>query len=162
MRAVVQRVRSASVSVGGEEVGRVVVTSLHSFVTPLLRYDIGDYAEVGDICPCGRGLPVLKRILGRTRNMLTYPSGDQIWPVVRPSHYSQIAPVRQVQMLQTSRESIEVRLVVASPLSIRHEETLARAIHESLGYPFQLDFKYWDQIPRSPGGKFEEFISSIT
>ncbi len=44
------------------EVGKVVVTTLHNFAMPLLRYDIGDYAEVGAPCPCGRGLPVLKRI----------------------------------------------------------------------------------------------------
>ena len=34
------------------EIGRVVVTPLHNFATPLLRYDIGDYAEVGAPCPC--------------------------------------------------------------------------------------------------------------
>lgn len=141
------------------EVGRVVVTTLHSFASPLIRYDIGDYAEVGEPCPCGRGLPVLKRIMGRTRNMLTYPNGDKFWPVVRPSHYSRIAPVRQVQMIQQTRELIEVRLVTASLLSLHQEKVLRRAIQESLGYPFQLDFKYFEQIPRSPGGKFEEFIS---
>ena len=36
------------------EVGRVVVTALHNLATPLLRYDIGDYAEVGSPCSCGR------------------------------------------------------------------------------------------------------------
>ncbi|HZM46141.1 MAG TPA: hypothetical protein VFC14_15000 [Burkholderiales bacterium] len=46
-------------------VGRVVVTTLQNFAMPLIRYDIGDLAEVGDPCPCGRGLPVLGRILGR-------------------------------------------------------------------------------------------------
>ena len=49
-------------------VGRLVVTDLHNFATPLIRYEIGDYAEVGEPCPCGRGLPVLKCIQGRTRN----------------------------------------------------------------------------------------------
>lgn len=45
-------------------VGRVVVTVLHNFATPLIRYATGDYAEVGEPCGCGRGLPVLRRILG--------------------------------------------------------------------------------------------------
>src|SRR6185312_15465562 len=40
------------------EVGKVVVTTLHNFAMPLLRYDIGDYAEVGAPCRCGRNLPV--------------------------------------------------------------------------------------------------------
>jgi phenylacetate-CoA ligase len=46
-------------------VGRVVVTTLQNFAMPLVRYDIGDLAEVGDLCPCGRGLPVLRRIARR-------------------------------------------------------------------------------------------------
>lgn len=50
------------------QIGRVVLTALHSFAMPLLRYAIGDHAEVGAPCPCGRGLPVLsKRIVGRRR-----------------------------------------------------------------------------------------------
>ena len=39
------------------DVGRVVVTPLHEFRTPLLRYALGDYAQVGAACDCGRGLP---------------------------------------------------------------------------------------------------------
>lgn len=61
---------------GPGQVGRVVVTTLHNFATPLLRYALGDYAQVGGPCPCGRGLPVLTRILGRQRNMLMLPNGE--------------------------------------------------------------------------------------
>jgi phenylacetate-CoA ligase len=45
--------------------GRVVATSLHNYGMPLLRYDLGDCARVGAPCPCGRGLPVLDRVVGR-------------------------------------------------------------------------------------------------
>lgn len=44
------------------ETGRVVVTPLQNFKTPLIRYDTGDLAEAGEPCGCGRTLPVLKRI----------------------------------------------------------------------------------------------------
>lgn len=47
------------------QVGRVVVSTLHNFAMPLLRYDVGDLAEVGSGCPCGRNLPVLSRVVGR-------------------------------------------------------------------------------------------------
>ncbi len=68
------------------EVGRVVATPLHNVAMPLLRYDLGDYAEVGaevgaeggtdagDACRCGRGLAVVRRILGRRQNMLRLPA----------------------------------------------------------------------------------------
>ena len=55
---------------GPEEAGRVVVSDLHNFAMPLIRYEIGDYAAPGEACPYGRGLPVLRRVLGRTRNRI--------------------------------------------------------------------------------------------
>ena len=49
------------------ESGRLVVTSLNNYAMPLIRYELDDNAEVGERCPCGRGLPVLKWISGPCR-----------------------------------------------------------------------------------------------
>jgi phenylacetate-CoA ligase len=38
------------------QIGRLVVTSLHNFALPLLRYEIGDYAEVGWPCQTASGV----------------------------------------------------------------------------------------------------------
>lgn len=62
------------------ETGQVVVTDLHNFAMPLIRYAIGDIAQVGPPCACGRGLPVLSRILGRVRN-IPAPAGRAPDPV---------------------------------------------------------------------------------
>jgi len=145
------------------EIGRVVVTPLHNFATPLIRYELGDYAEVGDQCDCGRGLPVLKRILGRVRNMLTLPTGGILWPALRSKDYASTAgaDIRQVQLIQHSLEHIEVRLVVSPPLQAQQELKLTALIQEALGHPFSLSFSYLDEIPRSKTGKFEVFMSHI-
>jgi phenylacetate-CoA ligase len=45
------------------ETGRVVATPLNNFAMPLIRYEVGETAEVGAPCACGRGLPVLTRIM---------------------------------------------------------------------------------------------------
>ncbi|MFC1689899.1 hypothetical protein ACFL0N_02795 [Pseudomonadota bacterium] len=45
------------------QTGRVIVTPLHNYQTPLIRYETGDRAEAGEPCACGRTLPVLKRIV---------------------------------------------------------------------------------------------------
>lgn len=44
------------------QTGRVVVTPLQNFQTPLIRYDTGNLAELGGTCDCGRTLPVLNRV----------------------------------------------------------------------------------------------------
>lgn len=143
------------------EVGRVVVSSLHNFAMPLVRYDMRDYAEAGPPCPCGRGLPTLARVLGRKRNMLVLPSGEKRWPLTGFMKYREIAPIRQYQLVQKDLENIETRLVVDAALSRQQEEALAEVICTYLGHPFHVSFTYLDAFPPHPGGKFEDFISVL-
>lgn len=143
------------------EIGRVVVTSLNNYASPIIRYDIGDYAEAGEQCPCGRGLPVIKRVMGRVRNMLTLPSGDQSWPILLYSKYRAAAPVKQGQFIQRSLDSIDAYFVTERHLNSNEEEQLKKAVQDTLGHPFQVTLIFIDEIPRTPGGKFEEFISLI-
>ena len=143
------------------EVGKVVVTTLHNFAMPLIRYEIGDYAEVGDPCPCGRGLPVLKRIMGRQRNLLTMPDGRQHWPSFPAKCWLLIAPVRQFQLIQRDPENIEVRFVADRPITQAEEQELAVMLHERLGYPFRIGFVQLERIERSSSYKFEDFISEV-
>jgi phenylacetate-CoA ligase len=143
------------------EVGRVVATRLHNFAMPLIREEVGDYAEVGAPCPCGRGLPVLKRILGRARNLVTLPTGERYWPILGGRSLTAVAPIRQYQIVQTSVDDITARLVVPRKLTGEEEEKVKKIICDRLGYPFALTLTYHDEIPRDPGGKFEDFRSEI-
>lgn len=146
-------------------IGRVVVTSLHNFAMPLIRYDLGDFAEVGEPCSCGRHLLVLRRVLGRQRNMLVLPGGQQVWPALQPGKdpavARELASIRQMQVIQKSLEQIEVRLVSRSRLDPASEERLRTFIEESLPCPFKIEFCYVDAIARSPSGKFEDFRSEV-
>ncbi|MEE8171435.1 MAG: phenylacetate--CoA ligase family protein [Alphaproteobacteria bacterium] len=144
------------------DVGRVVVTGLHNFAMPLIRYEIRDYAEPGEPCPCGRGLPTIRRVVGRLRNMLVLPNGDSRWPLTGFHDFRDIAPIRQYQLVQKSLERIEVRFVVDRPLAPAEEDKLRSVIQNALGHPFEIYFQYFDEMPKTMGGKFEEFISEVT
>lgn len=141
------------------EIGRVLITSLNNFATPLIRYELGDYAEVGKPCSCGRNLPVLKRIMGRYRNLITLPDGSRRWADVGfPDH---IGPIDQMQMIQTALDELQVRLVMPRPLTDSEANSLSAFIHDNLGYPFRLRFEYVDTIRNSANGKVEQVISLI-
>lgn len=142
--------------------GRAVITVLHNFATPLIRYEIGDYVEVGPPCPCGRGLPVLKRIVGRERNLVVLPTGERASSSFFDKEIAKIAPVRQFQLTQKTVHEIEVKLAVARPLTEAEENGLRDRFTERAGYPFDFRFVYVDDIPRSAGGKYEYFLSEIS
>ena len=143
------------------EVGRVVVTNLHNYATPLIRYELGDYAEVGTACDCGRGLPVIKHIKGRYRSMLTLPSGERIYPVLGVVKLNKIAPIQQFQAIQRTLNDIDVKLVLPRPLRKQEKESLTELFHELLQHPFNIKIEQVDTISRSASGKYEEFISEL-
>lgn len=145
------------------EIGRVVVTDLHNFATPLIRYELGDYAELGARCSCGRGLPVLTRIVGRRRGMLRYPDGRTSWPVFTVACRA-AARYRECQLVQDSLAALRLR-VVPEPdqhgaLDPGAEAALIAALHRVLG-PFDVTIEVVAELGRSPAGKLEEFISHV-
>ena len=143
------------------ETGRVVLTTLHNFAMPLVRYDIGDYAEPGAPCACGRGLPVLRRVVGRERNMALTPDGRKFHASFAAGKWMHVAPIRQMQLVQKTLAAIEVRVVAPRPLTRAEEEMLSATLLQSLGYPYEMTVVRVENIPRSAAGKFEDFIREV-
>ncbi len=148
---------------GPGEVGRVLITPLHNFATPLVRYELGDYAEVGAPCACGRGLPVITRTVGRQRNRLALPDGSTVFPYLGDhGDYKAITTaVQRFQFIQRSISEIEKLMVVSEPVTPEQEEQMRALILRNLGHPFNVTFTYVDEIPLSPRGKYEEFVSEV-
>lgn len=142
-------------------IGRVVVTPLHNFAMPMLRYEIGDYAEAGAPCPCGRGLPVIRRVLGRERNLAMTPDGRKYYPSFAAEVWAGIAPIRQIQLVQKAPRRIEVRLAAARDLDAGEKDGLAAALRKSLGHPYEFEFVRLEAIPRAASGKYEDFICEV-
>ena len=143
------------------EVGEVVLTTLHNFAMPLIRYRIGDYAEAGGPCPCGRGLPVLRRILGRQRNMARLPDGRTLWPSFPAAVWRSVVPVEQFQLVQREPDRIEARYVMQREMTPGEATRLADLLREKLGYPFRIDPLRVDRIERPAAHKFEDFICAL-
>lgn len=137
------------------EAGRVIVTD---FTSPYLhRYDIGDQAELGE-CDCGRGLQTLRRILGRTRNMVVMPDGTKHWPRIGSLEFRTVAPIKRFQAIQVSKDELELRLIVEQNLTNEQEQALKSLVHKWIGSPFDVKIIY---VERFPDGKFEEFICKV-
>lgn len=145
------------------EIGRVVVTPLHNLAMPLLRYDVGDYAEVGEACPCpcGRGLPVIRRILGRRQNMLHLADGSERWPLLSSSDIGKLltlAPIRQYQFVQTHRDRIELRLQTARSLTDGEARAIVEQVRNKFGDGFRVELAFPKELARTAAGKFEDFL----
>lgn len=142
------------------EIGRVIVTPLHNLAMPLVRYDIGDHAEAGAPCPCGRGLPVIRRILGRRQNMLRTAEGER-WPLLSSDDIGRLlalAPIRQYQFAQTHADRIEVRLQAARALTEGEKRGVVDWARAKFGEGFRIDLAFPAELSRTTSGKLEDFV----
>ncbi|MCC6898507.1 MAG: phenylacetate--CoA ligase family protein [Polyangiaceae bacterium] len=143
------------------ESGRVVVTALHAFAMPLIRYELEDFATLGEACPCGRGLPVIASIQGRVRHMLRLPNGDRLWPRFGSPLIGRQFPLRQFRMVQTGVTTLDLEMVLDRPLTPAEQRQLRELVLGVVRFPMSLSLVPVDAISRPPGGKYEDFVSAL-
>jgi phenylacetate-CoA ligase len=149
--------------VAPSELGRIVVTSFYNYAMPFIRYDLGDLAMAGDAsCRCGRALPVITRIEGRTRSAFVFRDGARVWPraaMVRPMHA--FVPFQRYQLAQLDHERIEFRYIPdgsGRKPDLVGLNTYARAVlHPSI----QMSVCEMEAFPAGASGKVDEFVSHI-
>jgi len=139
-------------SIAGNGAGALLCTSLSNYSMPLIRYDIGDYAELcSSACPCGRGLPTFRNLEGRLGQFVFCPDGRWI------TSHGFLAPLRHFEIGSFQlRQEEPGRVIVLLAHAQLDSAGLAflQAEYEKLhGGTLRVDFEYVDEIPLLPNGK---------
>ncbi len=106
----------------GVTVGRLLITHLHSYATPLIRYDIGDFGKLHDRCPCGHDGPAISHIYGRGKHFLRHPDGRYLPFYVSTRVLREAADFRECRFLQETIDTITVQIGGRETLSQEEEE----------------------------------------
>ncbi len=142
------------------EVGELIVTDLHNYFMPFLRYRIGDMGALSDMkCKCGIGFPMVKEIEGRSFDLIVTPSGKTLggffWTFISRA----VPGIKQFQVVQKQKNSVDFKIVPDNNFKKDSTKRLAREIKEKAGQDFHVNFHIVDEIPLTISGKFR-FISS--
>jgi len=138
-----------------------VVTPLHNFAMPVLRYEIGDEAMVGTSCQCGRGLPVLRSVVGRLSEYLTLRDGQRRRVTYNTYRLSSVPAIMEYQLAQTGLEEVELRLVVSRALSDEEAALVMDVMTHAFGNVFAVKLRYCETLERTAAGKLRPFVSEI-
>lgn len=149
------------IDVGGEKVGTLLVTHLHSYATPLIRYALGDIGQVAGRCACGHGGPTITRLQGRLMSLLKLPSGERRALIVRTRDLMMLADVREFRLRQTQADLIVLELVTNAPLSEEAREQFERFIVSRAGPEFRAEARALDAIDWGPGPKRLDFRCEV-
>jgi len=146
------------------EIGEVVITDLSNHCVPLIRYRIGDLALAMDErerCPCGRGLPRIGRIEGRTSSVMLCADGTWL-PGSFFAHFFKDyhASIRHYQVAQHERGAFELKLVKGFAFSDAELERMLRALRGHVGGT-RIDVAFVEAIPLGRTGKRPNETSSV-
>jgi len=139
--------------------GRIVVTPLFNFAQPLIRYEQGDLGVLGASGQCGRSLPLLTRIVGRTTDLFRFPDGQVIAPSI-PVEFGRRMGAEAWQLVQVAPLAVEVRYVPRLDAP-RDEAAFEAAVHQLVRADLAVTFRVLDRMPEGPGGKFQQYVSLV-
>ncbi len=144
------------------EFGRVVVTDLHNYGMPFIRYEIGDLAIQSDrSCSCGRGLPMLDDIVGRSLDMIKTADGKMIPGEFFPHLLKDYSWIHRFQVIQEAPEQLTIKIVSGNELNAGEFKQLKKKIFEVMGEGTQISYDFVDDIPLTKSGKHRVTISHI-
>jgi phenylacetate-CoA ligase len=140
--------------------GNVVITDLHNYGMPFIRYANGDRAVAGfETCSCGRGLPLLKKVVGRQLDILVTPDGRRIPGEFFPHLVKDFAAIRQFQVVQEAEDRVCLRVVLKRQWAIGECERLTREISRVLGPNVDFQIAPVEQIPLTKAGKLRVVVN---
>ncbi len=146
-----------------QELFSLICTSMGNYSMPFIRYEIGDLGTPSnETCTCGRGLPLIKKLKGRTHDILRTPServitGDLFDIIFQEDSHI----VRQFQVRQKRLDQFEVVLSLQTGASEKEVQLLKPIIQNIVGYDVEILIKVVEEIPVSTSGKLHLTISEI-
>jgi phenylacetate-CoA ligase len=144
------------------QAGEIVVTHLATKDFPFIRYRTGDVAVLDtQACACGRGLPVLKEIQGRTTDFVVAADGTVLHGLALIYILRDLAGVQGFKVIQDSLQHTTVQLVANSTFPADGEDTIVRGFKRRLGEGVQVTLQRVAEIAPEKSGKFRYIVSRV-
>lgn len=144
------------------ESGEIVVTHLATRDFPFIRYRTGDIGALDtQPCSCGRGLPLLKEIQGRSTDFLVAKNGTVMHGLALIYILRDLPEVRAFKIVQESLNLTRVLLVPETELGAALVEQIKQGFKARLGQEVEIMVEEVTQIPAEASGKFRYVISKV-
>jgi phenylacetate-CoA ligase len=146
------------------EKGELIITDLDNYAFPFIRYKIEDIGIISDRkCQCGRGLPFLETVEGRTLDITIGNNGRYLggtfWTLLLRTT---VNGIKQFQVIQEELGEIFINLIVDDSFTESEKQKLLKKIYENCGDDMKVNIKIVDNIPLTKSGKHRFIISKVS
>lgn len=144
------------------EAGEVVVTHLATADFPFIRYRTGDVASLDPHgCACGRSLPLLKEIHGRTTDFIIAADGTVMHGLALIYVVRDVPGVVNFKIIQEERLRTRVQLVTNEDFAEESMAAIRTGIARRLGERVDVVMERMTEIPRERSGKHRYVVSRV-
>lgn len=144
------------------ELGEIVLTDLTNYCMPLIRYKNEDIASLSGLkCNCGRGLPLLQKVEGRSLDTIQTCDGKLIPGEFFPHLMKDFEEIDKFQVVQNEKSKLLIKIVKRVEFSKDKFELLRNEVLKVLGTNISVDFQFVEDIPLTTTGKFRVVVSTI-
>jgi len=145
---------------GVDEKGFIVSTSLQNYGMPLIRYKTSDISAIkSQQCPCGRHMPMLKKITTKAEDIIVCPDGRLISPSVLTHPFKPIENIEESQIVQEDINNITIKIVKKAGFKNEDADKLLDGLRHRIGEDININIEFTSEIERSASGKFRWVIS---
>jgi phenylacetate-CoA ligase len=140
--------------------GEIVVTHLATCDFPFIRYRTGDIGVLDHAaCACGRGLPKLREVQGRTTDFVVAADGTVMHGLSLIYVLRDIAGIKAFKVIQETRARTQVQLVPDAQFEQASLERIASGFKRRLGAGVDVQVSIVDAIAPEKSGKFRYIVS---
>ena len=142
--------------------GEIVVTHLATSDFPFIRYKTGDVGSLSaEPCSCGRGLPLLKEIQGRSTDFVIAADGTVMHGLALIYILRDLPTVNAFKIIQESLTLTRVQVVATSGYSLNDEKTIREGLQNRLGKKVDIQIEKFKEIPPEKSGKHRYVVSNV-
>lgn len=158
---VVEAVDNDGSPVAPGQPGELVVTELSTAEFPFVRYRTGDVGVLDDArCPCGRGLPLLRDLQGRTTDFVVAADGTVMHGLALIYILRDLPGVEGFKVTQETRQLTRVEIVPDE----RYDAalvvpTVVQGFQRRLGAGVEVQVQTVATLPRERSGKYRYIVS---
>lgn len=144
------------------QVGEIVITHLATSDFPFIRYRTGDMGALSTtLCACGRGLPILEEIQGRTTDFVVAADGTVMHGLALIYPIRDLPGVAAFKVIQHSLNHTEVQIVANGDYSPAVANSIQSGIQARLGKNVTVDVQKVEAIQPERSGKFRYIVSHV-
>lgn len=134
------------ITMNGQKMGKLLISSVQNYSTPIIRYENGDIATLLDKCPCGHDGQTITNIYGRTKNLIKRKDGSVFPFLIQVKNHPILRKFKEFRFTQSEIDLIKIEVSGQQNISSSDIDLLSQIVYDQAGKDMKIEIELLDSI----------------